>query len=143
MHIRQWSKPIVRWLTGVLTTTVVGSILQTQCTLAALTSLGQDIDFATRLSTTGKDLVGFGPAFAGIVACGFLIALPLAAWLMRRWPRHRWLAPLAGATAILVALLLMRQFLGLTAIAAAREPLGVVGLALAGALGGWVALRRG
>jgi hypothetical protein len=142
MRLKRWSIAVGYWLLAVLATTLVGSIVQTQFNLAQLASLGQPVDIGLRLHTTWLDLLRFAPPFAAIVAVGFLIALPLASWLARRGAGRGWLHPLAAAVALLVALLLMRWLVGLTPIAAARGPLGMTALVLAGALGGWVWGRR-
>jgi hypothetical protein len=138
MRLKRWSIASAYWLLAVLATTLVGSIVQTQFNLGALAALGQPVDIGLRLQTTLLDLARFAPLFGAIVAVGFLIALPLASWLARHRAGRRWLYPLAGAVALLVALLLMRWLVGLTPIAAARGPWGITALALAGALGGWV-----
>lgn len=135
--LHHWSRAGGRWLLAVSATTVLGTIVQTQFNLYALVELGQQIGPGLWLHTTLLDLVRFAPPFAAIVAGGFLVALPVSSWLCRRG-RRRWLQPLAGAVAILLALLLMRWLLGLTPIAAARSALGLGALVLAGALGGWV-----
>jgi hypothetical protein len=133
-----------RWLAAVLVATLLGSIAQTQFNLQALADLGLPIPLKVRVSTTWMDLLRFTPAYAAIVAISFALALPVAAWMLRRWPRQRWLLPLAGASAIVTALALMHQLLKLTAIAAARSLWGILALALAGAVGAWVfgCLRR-
>jgi len=137
--MKPWVAAIARWLLAVLITTLIASITQTQFNLAALADLGQPVALGLRLQTTLLDLLRFAPLFAGIVAGGFLLALPLAALLLRRWPAQRWLMPAAGAVAILTALLLMRGLLGLTPIAAARDVFGLLSLALAGACGAGLA----
>lgn len=136
--LHRWSRAGGRWLLAVLATTVLGTIVQTQFNLVALVELGQQIGPGLWLHTTLLDLVRFAPPFAAIVAVGFLVSLPLASWLTRRKAGRGWLHPLAGAVAMLVALLLMRWLVGLTPIAAARTPLGTTALVLSGALGGWV-----
>jgi hypothetical protein len=138
MRLKRWSIAFAYWLLAVLATTLVGSMVQTQFNLAQLAALGQPVDIGLRLQTTLLDLARFAPLFGAIVAVGFLIALPLASWLARRGAGRGWLHPLAGAVALLVALLLMRWLVGLTPIAAAREPIGMAALVLAGAFGGWV-----
>jgi len=137
--MKPWIAPIARWLLAVLITTLIASITQTQFNLAALADLGQPVELGLRVQTTVFDLLRFAPLFAVIVAAGFLVALPIAAALLRRWPRQRWLTPLAGAVAILTALLLMRALLGMTPIAAARGYFGLLSLALAGACGAGLA----
>lgn len=136
---------LLAFLAAVAATAVLGSLVQTQLALAALSGLGVEIGFGERLAASGADLLGFAPMYAGVVAAGFLLAFPVAALLTRWLPtlRHR-LYALAGAVAILTALLLMRTLLGLSPVSSAR---GVNGLALhglAGAVGGLVfaLLRR-
>lgn len=130
------------YLAAVLLTTLAGSIIQTQFNLAALAALGAEIGPTQRLRTTLDDLAGFTPAWGAIVAAGLLLALPVAAWLGRKRPAWRSaLCALAGALAVLVALWSMRLALGLTAVAAARTPLGMLLLAVSGACGGWLYAR--
>ncbi len=126
------------YLMAVLVAAAAGTVIQTQCNLAAIDALGAPVPLAVRLNVSLRDLIGFGPAFAGIVAIGFLVAFPVAALLGRRWPVNPMaLYALAGAMAIITALLAMEAVFGLTAIAAARGPGGLGLLALAGAGGGW------
>ena len=138
MQVKRWIRLLGRWLLAVLVTAALGSIAQTQFNLTALAAMGQSIGLELRLQTTLLDLARFAPLFAAIVAAGFVVALPLASWLNRRGAGRDWLYPLAGAVALLVALLLMRWLLGLTPIAAARTPVGVAALMLTGAIGGWL-----
>lgn len=138
MQLMRWIRVLGRWLLAVLATASSGSMVQTQLNLAELAAMGQSIGLDLRLHTTLLDLARFAPLFAAIVGGGFLIALPLASWLIGRGNGRRWLAPLAGAVALLVALLLMRWLVGLTPIAAARTPIGFAALVACGAFGGWV-----
>ena len=138
MQVKRWIWLLGRWLLAVLVTAALGSIAQTQFNLTALAAMGQSIGLELRLQTTLLDLARFAPLFAAIVAAGFVVALPLASWLNRRGAGRDWLYPLAGAVALLVALLLMRWLVGLTPIAAARTPFGVATLMLTGAIGGWL-----
>ncbi|MCU0753902.1 MAG: hypothetical protein MUE46_02110 [Xanthomonadales bacterium] len=135
------------FLAAVLIAAVLGSLVQTQLALAALGGLGVDIGLGERLQSTAADLVGFTPMYAAVVAAGFLLAFPVAALLARWLPalRHR-LYALAGACAMLTALLLMQQLIGLMPIASARGVTGLTLHSLAGAAGGlgfaWLRGRR-
>ncbi len=130
---------LVALLAAIALTATLGSIVQSQLNLNALAALGLTISASTRWQTALADLLGFAPTWAAIVAGGFLIAFPVAAGLSRWQPRLRlfWFV-LAGAAAILTALLAMRASLGLTAVAAARSGLGMSLLVASGAVGGWV-----
>ena len=73
--------------------------MQTQWTLQALVGLGVDIPATERARVTWQDLLGFAPVYAGILAAGWLPALPAAALLARRWPAGR-MALLAAAAGV-------------------------------------------
>ncbi|MGE4069698.1 MAG: hypothetical protein AB7E72_00815 [Lysobacterales bacterium] len=141
MRWKRWARAVASWLLAVGCAAVLGTLVQTQFNLQALIELGLAIPLPVRVTTTWRDLIGFTPAYAAIVAGGFVVAIPIATWLLRRWPKQRWLLPAAGAAAILTALWLMQRLLQLTAIAAARDSWAVLALALAGAAGGWLYLR--
>lgn len=129
---------IVMWLLAVLIATLLGSIVQTQFNLAALASLGVEISAATRLRATAHDLAGFTPLYGAVIATAFVIALPLASLLARRWLNAgTWLYPLAGGLGILAALLLMAAVLPITPVAAARSAPGLLALAACGVIAGW------
>lgn len=133
---------IVAWLLAVLIATLLGSIVQTQFNLAALSGLGVDISGATRLRATAHDLTGFTPLYGAVIAAAFLIALPLAALLARRWQSLRtWLYVLAGSLGILTALLVMTAVMPITPVAAARTAPGLLALAACGVVAGWAFAR--
>lgn len=133
---------LLAYLAAIAAAAVAGSVLQTQINLAALRTLGAEIDPATRLLTTGQDLLGFAPLWAAILALGFLIAFVCARILAVFLPARRsGLYVLAGTVSVFVTLWLMRLLLPITVIAATREPTGVVLIGLTGVLGGWVFAR--
>lgn len=124
-------------LLAVLLTAAASSLIQTLRVHAALESIGAEIPASTTLASIGHDLVGFAPTYAAIVAAAFVIAFAVTGLLRRRWPRlPRALHALAGAAAILTALLTMRALLGMDVVAGARGVSGLLLFASAGALGG-------
>lgn len=133
------AKRLGAFVVAVFVTTLLGTVLQTQFNLAALATLGMPVPPGTRLDVMLRDLVGFGPTFAIVTTCGFFVAFPVTG-LLRRWiaSRPAALYALAGAAAILAALLAMEQALGLVAIAAARSTSGFMLLVACGAVGGAV-----
>jgi hypothetical protein len=66
-----------------------GSVVQTQWNVQALVGVGVDISAAERARMTWQDLIGFAPVYGGILAVGWLLALPVASWLARGWPAGR------------------------------------------------------
>ena len=84
-----WPQRLIAFGAAWLFASVWGSLVQTQFNLNALTALGVEIAPALRLQTTLQDLLGFGPAYAGIVLMAWLPAFAAAAWLSRRQPAWR------------------------------------------------------
>lgn len=72
-----------------------GSVVQTQWNLRALVDVGVSIPAGDWLRVTAQDLIGFAPLYGGILAAGWLVALPVASGLARWWP--------AGRSALLAA----------------------------------------
>ena len=92
---RHWTKHLAPLLLAWALAAAWGSVVQTQFNLQALVGLGVDIPAGLRAETTWRDLIGFGPVYAGILAAGWLPALAAAAFLTRRWPA--WRTPLMAA----------------------------------------------
>jgi len=96
---RRWTAHLLPLLLALVLAAAWGSVVQTQWNLQALIGLGLEIPFDDRMRTTGQDLMGFAPVYAGILAAGWLPALALASLLVRWWPagRNLLLAVAAGA----------------------------------------------
>lgn len=99
----RWTRRLVPLLLAWLLAAAWGSVVQTQWNLQALVGLGVDIPAAARLSATGQDLIGFAPVYGGILAVGWLLGLPVASLLARRWPARRSLLLAAAAGVGMVA----------------------------------------
>ncbi|MDR6992933.1 hypothetical protein [Luteimonas sp. 3794] len=84
-----WGQRIAAFVAALLLATVWGSVVQTQFNLQALAALDVDVPLRVRALTTLQDLVGFGPAYAGIVLAAWLPAFLVAALLVRVWPKAR------------------------------------------------------
>ncbi|MCX2863330.1 hypothetical protein OOZ63_15975 [Paucibacter sp. PLA-PC-4] len=93
----QWARHLAPLLLAWLLAAVWGSVVQTQWNLQALVVLGVDIPATERARATWQDLIGFAPVYAGILAAGWLPALPVAALLARRCPT--WRSPLLAIAA--------------------------------------------
>lgn len=131
--------PVLAWALAAICAAALGSIVQTQSTLASLLRLGVPVDMATRASATIHDLLSFAPLYLVLVAAAFAVALPTAALAARalRGPRPAWFF-LAGAAAVAAMLWIMDRSLPVTAISAARTASGALALVLAGGIGGLV-----
>jgi len=134
----QFIRVVLGWAIAVVTTVVVGSIVQTQFNLAAIAALGAPIGIGQRLQATAHDLLSFTPAYAILVAAAFALAWPVAGLLKRAFPAQRTLLfVLAGFGAVWVMIMIMNRALPVTPIGATRALAGTLSLAAAGALAGW------
>ena len=120
-----------------------GSVVQTQWNLQALLGLGVDIPASERARATWQDLIGFAPVYAGILAVGWLPALPVAAFLARRWPA--WRSPLLAAAAGVGMVAAVRAIDALAPmpvfIDATRHLSGLLAMAAGAVIGGFVYAR--
>lgn len=120
---------------------LAGTFIQTWFVLEDLERIGAPITAGTRLDMHLDDLVGFGPAYAGLSTFGFLIAFAAADLVKRKVSLSRYLVfPVAGAACLALMLFLMETvFFGTPVIAGARHFTGTavqIGLgAFAGLIG--------
>ncbi len=129
---------LVAYVVAVLVAYLLGATAATQSVLASLEAMGVVVSLGERLSTTGKDLIGMFPAYGLIIAVAFAIALPIATNIARYLPRWRAFGlVVAGVVAMIVPHLLMREFLEITPVAAARTVVGLLVQGLAGGVGGY------
>ena len=135
-------RQIAGFVVAVAVTAVGSSALSSHFVMRGLEDLGVAIPLGDRLAMYWHDVLGMSP-IAGLVAgVGFLIALPVAALIIRFLPALRTLGyVLAGAAAMGAALLLMQSVLGMMPMAGARTAGGLAAQAVAGALGGYVFAR--
>ena len=134
---------ILAFLAAVVVTEVTGAVVQTQFVLASLTDLGIEISLTQRLAMTIHDIAGLVEIYLPVIAVGFIIAFGIAA-LVVRWllPGRAAIGyPLAGLTAVVAAIVIMTLMFDVSPIAGARSTPGLIGQALAGALGGWIFYR--
>lgn len=127
------------WSAAVLVTTAVASMVQSWQVQSGLTDLGVDIPPALAAETAMRDLAGLAIPLLLVFGLALLLGFAVAGWLRKRLPRLASLAwPIAGATAIAVALVLMKLQLDITPLAGARGLDGFLLFCAAGALGGLV-----
>lgn len=128
------------FIVSVLLATLLGTLMQSQLNLFELQQLGTPISFEQRLLTSLRDLAGFTPIFALMVAVSFIFALPVAAGLARIFkPWRGLLFSLAGGVGIWVAFRVADYLLPMpTFIAATRETPGLLLMMAAVAVGSWL-----
>lgn len=137
--MKQSVRVVLAWLAAVIVAAILGAFVHTQFTLSSLASLGAPVTPAIRLQASLRDLLGFAPSFAAIMAVGYLLAFAATALLRRYWPlRREPIYALAGAVSVLTAMLAMLALFELHAIAITRSPAGLAALVACGGLGGWL-----
>ncbi|MEC7817021.1 MAG: PQQ-dependent sugar dehydrogenase, partial [Pseudomonadota bacterium] len=136
-----WKRQLLAALIAILVGAVLGSLVQTQINLAALTGLGVTITPGQRLAALGHDLLSFAPIYGGLFAAIFLPALAITGGVLRvlRWPcPGAWYA-LGAAVGLWAGLALVNAFAPMpTLIAATREAPGLLAMMATAGLAGWV-----
>ncbi len=141
--MKRFFKYVVSWLAAVITTTVLGVILQTQNIITRLEGVGADISVGERLSMTAYDVMRLGSLYGIFIALALIIAF-LAGGLVFRFAKfgRPIIYVVAGAIAMLVMLFSMREvFFGVPLIGGARSGFGIAMQMLAGGVGGYVFAR--
>ena len=135
-----WGRRIAALAAALLLAAVWGSVVQTQFNLQALVALDIDMPLQVRALTTLQDLVGFGPVYAGIVLAAWLPAFPVAALLVRWWPRTRvTVYALAACVAVIVAIRTIDAFAPMPVLIDATRGVGGLLVMAAGSLCGGAA----
>lgn len=139
-------RAVLAWLAGALATSVVICLIHSLRVQAGLAGIGVELPAAVRIATIGRDLVGLLPSVLPVMALALGGAFVVARVLRRLLYVPAGIAyPLAGGTAVAVALTAMVYFYHMTPIAGARGNTGFGAMTLAGALGGavyWAIGRR-
>ena len=135
-------RQIVGFVVAVAVTAVGSSFLSSHFVLRGLESLGVDVEFADRFAMYAHDVAGMSLMAGAVAGTGLLIALSVAALIVRFLPSLRTLGyVLAGTAAMVGALLAMQSVLGMMPMAGARTWGGLAAQGVAGALGGYVFAR--
>jgi hypothetical protein len=140
---RHWTNHLAPLVLAWVLAAAWGSVVQTQFNLQALVGLGVEVPAALRAETTWRDLIGFGPVYAGILAAGWLPALAAAMFMARRWPG--WRSPLLTAAAGLGMIAAVRAVDAVAPmpmfIDATRGLPGLLAMAAGAVVAGWVYAR--
>ena len=135
------TRPALAFMTAVLTTAVVGTIVQTQISFAYLSAIGAPTRSGLLAAATAQDLLTFGPVMGAIAGATFLLAFPAGTFVVRH-ADLKWRAAafaLAGTIGLWTAFWIMGFVTPMPAlVAAVRDPLGHLGMALTGGVGGVV-----
>lgn len=125
------------YVIAVVLAAALGAVASSTFVLNGLAAIMGPIPIGDRAATALKDLIGFGPTYAAVLAAPFAVLFGLAGLLARRTPLPR--APLmvlAGGGASAAILSGLVAAMGNQVIAGAREPAGFAAQVAAGAIGG-------
>ena len=130
---------ISSYLLAVLVTYVLGAAFVSQGNIAAVTSMGFEISMAQRFEAMMHDVTSMYDIYLILIAIALLIALPVAEFIIRRFPELRMVGYLSAGFVAMVAIhVILKAVLGLSGIAPTRELAGLLAQGIAGALGGFV-----
>ena len=94
---------------------------------------------AQRFEAMMHDVTSMYDIYLILIAIALLIALPVAEFIIRRFPELRMVGYLSAGFVAMVAIhVILKAVLGLSGIAPTRELFGLLAQGIAGALGGFV-----
>ena len=127
------------YLVAVLATYVLGAIFVSQGNISAVVQMGYEVTFSHRFDAMIHDVTHMYDIYLPVIAIAMLIALPVAAGIIRFVPDMRLIGYLAAGFVAMIAIhLILKAVLGLTGIAPTRDMIGLLAQGLAGCVGGFV-----
>ena len=132
-------KVIAGYILAVLVTYILGAAFVSQGNIAAVIGMGFEITFSHRLEALVHDITHMYDLYLPLVAIGLLIALLVAAAIIRFVPDLRFIGYVSAGFVGMIALhVILKAVLGLSGIAPTREMLGLLLQGIAGGCGGLV-----
>lgn len=135
-------KVLLGYGAAVLATYAVGVLLISQANLSNVVAMGATVDASVRLEVVWHDLLHMYEIYLPLVAISFIIALPVAALVIRWQPDLRLIGyVLAGFVGLVAIHVIMKVVLGMSGVAPTRTIMGLLAQGLAGAVGGYLFQR--
>jgi uncharacterized membrane protein len=139
---------VIAFILSLIVTVTIASVFYTQQVIAGQMDVGAVYTSEQQADAYFKNFVGLAPAFGGVLGIGLAVAFLVAAQIKRALQPLAPIAyPIAGAVAVVTAILLIEGTAGaggVGAIGGARDATGLALQGLAGFIGGAVfALTRG
>lgn len=133
------AKTVLRFIATVLIAALLTSFVATQIILSELEGFGISVSLFDRFVTTMTDLIGLGITLVVLIAPGFLIGFVIAKYAHQFIGGNRklWYAA-AGLLSFPVTLYLIKYFMGVTLLASARTPWGMLLAGLCCMFAGWL-----
>lgn len=140
-------KFVLGYMAAVAATYLLGTLFVSQGNIASVIAMGFEIEFSQRIEAMVHDATHMYDIYLPLVAISLIIALPVAALVIRFLPDLRLVGyVLAGFVALIALHLILKAVLGITGIAPTRELVGLILQGVAGAVGGlafhYITLQR-
>jgi len=132
-------KLISGYLLAVLVAYVSGAVFVSQGNIAAVSAMGFEITLGQRVDAMVHDVSNMYDIYLILIAIGLMIALPVAALIIRSFPDLRLIGYVSAGFITMIAIhVILKAVLGLSGIAPTRDVIGLIAQGLAGAMGGLV-----
>jgi len=130
---------VASFFTAVIAAYVLGAIFISQGNIARVIAMNFDVSLAQRFDAAIHDVMHMTDIYLPIIAVSFLIAMPVAALIIKYVPNLRMIGyALAGAAGLIAIHLIMKSVLGFSGIAPTRTAVGLLAQAIAGGVGGYL-----
>lgn len=130
---------IVSYFLAVLVAYLLGATFISQGNIAEVVKMGFEITTSHRIDAVIHDITHMYDIYLPVIAVGMLIALPVAAGIIRFVPNLRLIGYVsAGFVALIAMHMILKMVVGVTGIAPTRELIGLIAQGLAGAAGGYI-----
>ena len=127
------------FLAAVIAAYVLGAIFISQGNIASVIALNFDVSLAQRFEAAIHDVTHMTGIYLPVIAISYLIAMPVATFIIKYFPQHRMILYIAaGATGLLTIHIVMKLLLGFSGVAATRSAIGLIAQAVAGGVGGYL-----
>ena len=132
-------KNVGSFLAAVIAAYILGAIFISQGNIASIVAMGFDISVAQRFDAALHDVTHMTNIYLPVIAVSYLIAMPVATFIIKYVPHQRMiLYVLAGAVGLVTIHLVLKLLLGISGIAATRTVVGLLAQAIAGGVGGYL-----
>ena len=127
------------FIAAVIAAYILGAIFISQGNIASIVAMDFDISVAQRFDAALHDVAHMTNIYLPVIAVSYLIAMPVASFIIKYAPRQRMvLYVLAGAVGLVTIHLTMKLLLGISGIAPTRTVVGLLAQAVAGGVGGYL-----
>jgi hypothetical protein len=127
------------FLVAVIAAYLLGAIFVSQGNIASVIALNFDVSLAQRFEAALHDVSNMTGIYLPVIAVSYLLAMPVATFIIKYLPQHRMILYIAaGAAGLITIHIIMKLLFGISGIAATRSVIGMLAQAVAGGVGGYL-----